>query len=102
MAEVIWTEKSEKSLKAIYDYISKDSKYYAAKFINSLINSTKKLELFPQQGRMVPEFNSENRGEIIFQNYRIVYRLKNNLIEILLVIHSARDFEKNFKKEWEI
>lgn len=102
MAEVKWTEKSEKSLKAIYDYIGKDSKFYSGKFINSLINSTKKLESFPLSGRIVPEFNMENIRELIYYNYRIVYRVNPDLIEILLVIHAARDFEKTFKKDWEI
>ncbi|MBX7044857.1 MAG: type II toxin-antitoxin system RelE/ParE family toxin [Ignavibacteria bacterium] len=102
MAEIVWTEKSEKSLKSIFDYISKDSKFYVGKFISSLVSSARKLESFPKLGRVVPEFNIETIREIVFYNYRIVYRVNSDLIEILLVIHAARDFEKTFKKDWEI
>ncbi len=102
MAKVVWTEKSEKSLKAIYDYIYKDSKFYAGRFINSLIKSTEKLELFPIMGRVVPEFNNDCLRELIYYNYRVVYRVNLDLVEVLLVINSAKDFEKSFKKDWEI
>lgn len=77
-------------------------KNYAQRFVNSLIGSTKKLEFFPLLGRVVPEFNKEEIREIIFYNYRIVYRNLKDSIEILSVVHSARDFERTFKKDWEI
>ena len=53
-------------------------------------------------GRVVPEFSKENIREIIFYNYRIVYRSQENLVEILSIVHSARDFEKTIKEDWEI
>ena len=37
MEQIKWTTKSLKDLKAINDFISLDSKFYAARFINSLI-----------------------------------------------------------------
>lgn len=45
---------------------------------------------FPKAGRVVPEYNQENIRERIFQNYRIVYRLKPEMIEIVAVVHSVR------------
>lgn len=37
MAQVNWTKKSLKDLRAINDYISLDSTFYAARFINKLM-----------------------------------------------------------------
>ncbi|MBP9068508.1 MAG: type II toxin-antitoxin system RelE/ParE family toxin [Bacteroidia bacterium] len=48
-------QKSLKDLRAINDYISLDSTFYAARFINKLIQRVDQLIDFPESGRMVPE-----------------------------------------------
>ncbi len=104
MGKIKWTEKASSHLQAIHDYIAQDSKTYAARFIKSLIKSTLKLESTPRCGRIVPEFEDYGLREVIYQNYRIVYRITgdNEIVEVLAVIHSARDFKKTFYQEWEI
>ena len=104
MGQIKWTEKASNNLLAIFDYIASDSKIYAARFINSLIDSTRKLETMPYCGRIVPELKSYGFREVIYQNYRIVYRtLKNNDdIEILAIIHSAREIKPLFFQDWEL
>lgn len=46
MGKIRWTEKASSNLQAIYDYIARDSKTYANRFIMSLIRATKKLRSF--------------------------------------------------------
>ena len=101
MGEVKWSEKSAKNLKAIYEYISKDSTVYASHFIKSLVKATEKLEIAPLCGRIVSEFEEEKLREVIYGNYRIVYRVEKE-VEIIAVIHGARDFKKALKDEWEL
>jgi toxin ParE1/3/4 len=55
MEQIKWTTKSLKDLKAINDFISLDSKFYAARFINRLIQRVDQLVLFPDSGRIVPD-----------------------------------------------
>lgn len=99
MGKVKWTEKSSSNLQAIFDYIAKDSKIFATRFVKSLIASTKKLETMPGCGRTIPELEEQGLREIIFRNYRIPYRInKNDDIEILAVIHGARDFLSAFEE----
>jgi hypothetical protein len=43
-----------------------------------LTSVTDQLQLFPEQGRIVPEYRNPDLREIIFQPYRIVYRLITN------------------------
>ncbi|MDP2846039.1 MAG: type II toxin-antitoxin system RelE/ParE family toxin [Candidatus Methanoperedens sp.] len=69
------TEKASSNLHAIHDYIAKDSKTYATRFIKSLIRATTKLEQMPRCGRTVPELEDYGFREVVYQNYRIVYRL---------------------------
>jgi toxin ParE1/3/4 len=99
MGKIKWTEKSISNLQSIFEYIAKDSKIYATRFVKSLIASAKKLETVPRCGRTISELEEQDLREIIFRNYRIAYRIKkNDDIEILAVIHSARDFLSAFEE----
>ena len=94
MGEIVWTDKSADNLKSIHDYISTDSIIYASRFIDSIIKETTRLQNYPFSGRIVPELNDPKIREIDFKNYRIVYRVVNDSrVEILVVVHSSRDFE---------
>ena len=75
MGQIRWTEKSSKNLEAIYNYIANDSKVYAVRFIKSLIKSIAILKNQPNIGRIVPEINDITIREILFKDYRIVYKL---------------------------
>jgi plasmid stabilization system protein ParE len=100
MGEIIWTEKASKHLQAIHAYIAADSPTYATRFIKSLIKSASPLVTMPRMGRIVPELENLGLREIIFHDYRIVYRIAvaSGNSEILAVIHSARDFVPAFDK----
>ena len=56
-----------------------------------LKNKTKVLIENPRLGRIVPEFNEESIREIIFGNFRIIYRIiSEERTDILTIYHSAR------------
>ena len=46
-------------------------------------------------GRVVPEYGDEAICERIYQNYRIVYRLKSDTIEIVAITHGARPLRES-------
>lgn len=82
--------KSVENLEDISNYISKNSPLYAPIFVQKIISSVDLLIDFPFSGRKVPEFNNDNIREIIFHNYRIVYRINSRSVEILIVTHGAK------------
>ena len=94
MRKLIWTEPALSDLQAIFDYISKDSEYYASVFIGEIIESAEKLTDFPEIGRIVPEYQQNDIREILVQSYRVIYQLEQNQILILTVIHGRRDLTK--------
>ena len=103
MGQVIWTEKASAHLKAIHDYIAEDSSVYAVRFVKALVKATGKLEQFPGAGRSVPEFEgtSVNLREVIYQGYRIIYRLTPEQdAEIITVAHGREDLINNLNKDW--
>jgi toxin ParE1/3/4 len=92
MVKIIWTQRSLTDLKSIAEYISKDTAKYASLSIERIIDVTKHLENNPRIGRMVPELGRNDKiREIIFGNYRIIYKITSNLtVHILTVHHSAK------------
>ncbi len=67
-----------------------DSEHYARSFAKEVIHAIENLQIFPKSGRVVPEYNLKHIREIIFQNYRIVYRIRSDVIEIVTITHGAR------------
>jgi addiction module RelE/StbE family toxin len=90
MVRIEWTERSLEDLNDIHDYIARDSGNYAHLFVKKIYETVQKLKDFPNIGRVVPEVNNPSIREIIFQNYRIVYRNMDNYVEIITVIHGNR------------
>lgn len=98
--KLVWTHEALEKLDEIEEYISKDSPARAEKFINQLISRAEYLLKNPNKGRIVPEFFIQELRELIFENYRIVYLLREDSIEILTVFESHRLIRKSevFKK----
>jgi len=91
MRKLIWTEPALADLEAIYDFIAKDSEYYASSFLEEIIQQPEKLIDFPEMGRIVPEADQNDIRELIFQNYRIIYQLDDEIIILLTVIHAKHE-----------
>ena len=105
MGKITWTEKASSNLQAIHEYIARDSGIYAARFIKFLIRATVKLEITPRCGRIVPELEKYGFREVIYQNYRIVYRIMEKAsehVEILAVVLCAREIKPALRQEWEL
>ena len=87
---VKFEHKANEDLNSIYNYIARDSIYYANKTVNEIINKTEYLLMFPYMGRKIPEYNNINLREIIYKSYRILYKVNSN-IDILNIFHHSRD-----------
>lgn len=90
MVKLIWTEFALEDLRLIHEYISRDSKNYADRFVEKLMNRVDLLKSFPKSGRIVPEFNLESIRELIEGNYRIIYKISTSQVAIIRVHHAAR------------
>ncbi len=64
-------------------------------FTIKVFEAVDRVELFPESGRIVPELKRKEIREIILGNYRIIYRIKGELVEILTVYHSSRLLDVN-------
>ncbi len=88
--KIDWSGNAIAHLNAIYEYIAKDSSFYAQRVVDRLTRRSEQLATLPMSGRMVPEYGLEEVRELLERPYRIIYRLWPDRIEILAVIHSAQ------------
>ena len=88
--KIRWSQEALDRLIEIEEYISKNSRDRAIKFVDQIIEHADLLSDKPRMGRTVPELANPDIRELIFKRYRIVYRLKANCIEILTVFEGHR------------
>lgn len=90
MAKLSWSPRSLSDLELIYKYIKLDSEENASNFIKQLITSTIDITEFPFSGRTVPEFKENRIREKLYKNYRIIYRISRDEVEVVTVLHQSR------------
>lgn len=92
MTQVIWAPQAIEDVEAIRAYVARDSSHYADLVVERIVAAVTRLESQPLSGRVVPEVGDQALREVIHGSYRIVYRLKPNVAEIVTVFHGARVF----------
>jgi len=90
--KVIWSPQSLTDLEGIRDYIARDSEHYALAFVEDILEASLSLSLFPERGRVVPEFSEHKTRELFVKRYRLIYELSQHQVEVLAIIHMSRDF----------
>jgi addiction module RelE/StbE family toxin len=93
---VKWTAPAREDINEIIDYISLTNPNYAVKILDKIEDHVKQLDLLPGRYRIVPEL--EKYGyllyrEIIIDYWRIIYKVENNFVYIMLVIDGRRNLE---------
>jgi plasmid stabilization system protein ParE len=85
------TDTAEGHLDAVYAHIAQDSPEYARHMVDRLTRRSQQIADFPFSGRRVPEYDIEQIREVIEGSFRIIYHIKSDQIDVLAVIHGARD-----------
>ena len=89
--EIIWSVWAGDDLVAVAEHISRDSESYAATVVRELVAAARWLRVFAERGRRVPEYDDPSVRELIVRKYRLVYRVHPERVEVLRIIHGARE-----------
>jgi len=87
---VSWSPEAVEDVEAIADYIAKDSPYYASAVVQKLLMTAENLARFPHIGSIVPEVGDPTFRERFVYSYRLIYRVAENEILVVAVIHGRR------------
>lgn len=88
---VYWTKTALDDLDAIFQFIARDSNDYAMHTVQRIIRCAEQIGAFPLSGRKVAKFDTDQLREVVQGAYRIVYYIKSSQIDVIAVVHSARD-----------
>lgn len=94
--EIIWTKNAEFDLQSIIEYIKIDSLAIAKKIFLEIKKECSDLYYFPQRKRVVPELQQIGilkYREIIHQRWRIIFKIDNTKVYVLIVVDSCRNLE---------
>jgi len=88
--EITWAPEALEALENICQRIELDSSLYASIFVDGIFEYIDIISQQPDAGRIVPEYNHPDIREFFYKNYRIVYRRKLEIVEIVTIFHGAR------------
>jgi len=89
MSRIVWLPSAKRDLRQLQKYIAQDSRRNATRFVQKIRDSVNGIKRFPESGSLVPESEVELR-EIFVGNYRVIYRVNDQIVEVLNVTHGAR------------
>jgi len=90
---VVITAAAESDLESIADRIAQDSPARALTFIAELRRRCETLADAPKGYAPVPRYEALGIRRRPYRDYLIFYRLSGETIEVLHVLHGARDYE---------
>lgn len=88
--KIIWSPLAVERVSEIALYIAEDNPAAAEKWIDEVFAKVEGLLDFPESGRILPEAGSKTIREIIYGNYRLIYRLEEKRISVLTVRHGKQ------------
>ena len=88
--KIIWSPLAVERTAEIAEYITIDNPSAARVWIEKVFEKVDLLKLSPEMGREVPEISRKEVREIIFGNYRIIYRIEISKISILTIRHGKQ------------
>ncbi len=88
--KIIWSPLAIDRTTEIAEYIAQDNPSTAMIWVESLLDKVQLLKSSPKSGQVVPETHREDIRDLIYWNYRIIYRIEKNKISVLTVRHGKQ------------
>jgi addiction module RelE/StbE family toxin len=92
--EVVWASSASDDLEAIADFIARDSEHYAAALAREIVHAAASLGEFAERGQVVPEFQDEQLRELLIRPYRLIYRVREQVVIVLAIVHGSRRWKR--------
>jgi len=88
--KVQFTPSARNQVLSALSYIRRDKPSAAINFRNKAETILRRLEKFPESGRIIPEFPELPYREVIVSPYRFFYKISGNIVWIVAVWHGAQ------------
>ena len=98
---VILAPSARDELAEIWSYIAVDSFNAADLAIERIVEGIERVALFPHGGRPREDFAPGLRSYFVVPRHTVYYRIVDDRIEVVPIIHHARDLSKVFPPDRE-
>jgi len=92
--KIIWRKKASDDLKAIYNYILKDSPQNAVMVFSKIYEPANSLTILPERFPVDRSINDPNVRFAVLWNFKIVYLIESNSILILRIFGTKQHPKK--------
>lgn len=96
---VIWSPAADRDLSSIADFIARDSPHYASLFVRSAHEAANSLSELSERGSILEELGDTNVRQLLVDSYRLIYRVQEERVVILGLIHASRDLLALWRRE---
>ena len=87
---VLFTPTGRRQFLEAVAYIYRDNPSASLSFRNKAEKTLSRLTKFPESGRLIPESSDLPFREVIVRPYRFFYKVKDEIVWIIAVWHSAQ------------
>lgn len=91
---IVWSDQALRDLRAIHDFIARDSDHYAKRQVERLISRVEMASRMPTRGHPVHEFPDGNLREVHEGFYRIIYAFESEELQVVTVVHMKQRVPK--------
>ena len=95
MVRMLITNQAKDDLKSIKNYIQKDSYQNSIKVVQTILEKLQLLEKHFEIGKIIAHTNAGPLRQILVYKYRIIYRVQNDILEVLTIHHGSRLLSNN-------
>ena len=88
--KIFWSPLAVERVSEIAEYIAEDNPSAAERWVDAVFKKVEELKVFPERGRHVPEIDNKTVRELLYGNYRIIYRLEGKALSVLTVRHGKQ------------
>jgi plasmid stabilization system protein ParE len=84
---ITWTTEARKALRAIEQFIARDSEFYASRMISQIVEQVEYVAAHPTKGHFVHEYPELSLREVHATPYRIIYAVSDEGLKVVTIIH---------------
>jgi plasmid stabilization system protein ParE len=85
-----WTDRARRDLQGIRRFIARDKPMAARQWVDRLRHRARTAAESPSAGRIVAELGREDIREVLVGNYRVVYLVGGDTVDVLTVFEGHR------------
>jgi plasmid stabilization system protein ParE len=100
--ELAWTESALGDVEALRRWIGRDMPPLADRVTDRIFETVERALSFPRIGRTLGELTDESVREFLFRTLRIVYRVEEERVVVLAILHGGRASERREPRRWEV